>query len=114
MVVSPKTDTLTRLNRIRKAAKEKEAGIGWRAWIFATDGDKLAGVLSEFVVDKTKYLTRAEVARRLGVSPVVVERVAIRNGVKIWQVPGHSRKWFDRRDVETLLAAADVSTGARA
>lgn len=60
-------------------------------------------------MDKSKFLSRAAAARMLGVSPAVIERVAAHNGVKVWQVPGHSRKWFRRADVERLLAAADLA-----
>lgn len=65
-------------------------------------------------MDKSQFFSRAQSARMLGVSPAVIERVALLNGVKVWQVPGHSRKWFRRADVERLLAAADLATGARA
>lgn len=60
-------------------------------------------------MDKTQFFSRAQAARMLGVSPAVIERIAAHNGVKVWQVPGHSRKWFRRADVERLLAAADVA-----
>lgn len=65
-------------------------------------------------MDKAKFFTRAETARKLGVSSIMVERVAARNGVKVWQVPGHNRKWFDRADVERLMAAAETSRKADA
>jgi hypothetical protein len=64
-------------------------------------------------MDRTKYLSRAAAARALGVKASTFERLAAKHNIRTFQVPGHCRKWFDRRDVETLLAAA-VGTGARA
>jgi hypothetical protein len=62
----------------------------------------------------SNLMSRAEAARTLRLSPHVWDKLAEQHGIRTFQVPGHSRKWFDRRDVENLLAAAAVSTGARA
>lgn len=61
-----------------------------------------------------ELVSRAEAARMLRLSPHVWDRLAAKHGVRTFQVPGHSRKWFDRRDVENLLDAAVVATEARA
>lgn len=58
------------------------------------------------MIDKTKFISRAAAARMLRVTVNTVERLAARNGIEVWQVPGHSRKWFRRADVEQLVAAA--------
>jgi hypothetical protein len=69
-------------------------------------------------VSYSTLMSRAEAARRLRLSPQVWERLAAKHGIRTFQVPGHSRKWFYRQDVEKLLAAADigaeVATEARA
>lgn len=57
-------------------------------------------------MDRTKYLSRAAAARALGVKASTVDRLATKHNIRTFQVPGHCRKWFDRRDVEALLAAA--------
>lgn len=57
-------------------------------------------------MDRTKFISRAAAARMLGVTAITVELIAERNKIEVWQVPGHSRKWFRRADVERLVAAA--------
>lgn len=64
-------------------------------------------------MNKSDFLTRAKTARMLGVSPGYVDRFAQINGIRVWQLPGHNRRWFRRDDVERVIAAA-ADMGARA
>jgi hypothetical protein len=65
------------------------------------------------MVSRSNLMSRAEAARMLRLSPRVWDRIAAKNGIRTFQVPGHSRKWFHRSDVETLLAAADIGAAVR-
>jgi DNA-binding transcriptional MerR regulator len=52
------------------------------------------------------HISRAEAARTLRVSPRLLDKLAAKNGIRTFQVPGHNRRWFDRKDVEKLAAVA--------
>lgn len=60
------------------------------------------------------YISRRQAAQALKVTTATLDKLATKHGIRTFQVPGHSRKWFDRQDVENLLAAAEVSQNADA
>lgn len=65
-------------------------------------------------MDRSTFCTRAEAARILGLTPRLIDKIATRNGLSLYRVPGHSRGYYRRSEVQRLLAAADVGSAVRA
>jgi hypothetical protein len=59
------------------------------------------------------HLSRRQAAMILGVIPPTLDKLAAMHGLTIRQIPGHSRRYFVRTEVEAL-AAKSFATGARA
>ena len=53
----------------------------------------------------TLYSRRAA-AMALGVHPDTLDKIAATNKLKVWQIPGHSRKFFAKADIDRLVAAS--------
>lgn len=58
-------------------------------------------------------LSRRQAAMILGVIPPTLDKLAAMHGLTISQIPGHSRRYFLRSEVEAL-AAKSFATEARA
>jgi len=52
------------------------------------------------------YLSRRKAAQVLRVAPATLDRLVGVLGIRTFQVPGHSRRWINRHDVEKLAAGA--------
>jgi len=59
------------------------------------------------------HLSRRQAAMILGVIPPTLDRLATMHGLTVRQIPGHSRRYFVRTEVEAL-AAKSLATEARA
>lgn len=64
-------------------------------------------------MDRVTYCTRAEAARILGLTPRLIDKIATRNGLSLYRVPGHVRGYYRRAEIQRLLAAADVGAAVR-
>jgi hypothetical protein len=53
-----------------------------------------------------EYLSRRQAAHALKVAPPTLDRLVKQLGIRTFQVPGHSRQWINREDVEKLIADA--------
>lgn len=60
-----------------------------------------------------QFYSHHAAARALGVSPYSMTKLARLHGLTIRQIPGHSRRYFVRAEIEALAAKAFI-TGARA
>lgn len=64
-------------------------------------------------MDRSTYCSRAEAARILGLTPRLIDKIATRNGLIPYRVPGHSRAYYRRAEIQRLLAAADIGAAVR-
>lgn len=62
---------------------------------------------------QTMRLSRRQAAMILGVIPPTLDKLAAMHGLTICQIPGHSRRYFLRSEIEAL-AAKSITTEARA
>lgn len=57
-------------------------------------------------MDRKEFCSRAEAARILGLTPRLIDKIATRNGLTPYRVPGHSRAYYRRKDIVFLRSAA--------
>ena len=65
-------------------------------------------------MDRKVYLSYTAAAKRLGVGIRLVPKIAEMHNLKVWRIPGHTRAYLLREEVEALAAKALGTTGARA
>jgi hypothetical protein len=63
--------------------------------------------------ERSELVSRREAARLLGCAATTVDKIAIRNGLRIRQIPGHNRKFLYRSELFALLATADIGAAVR-
>lgn len=61
----------------------------------------------EVVMNREDFIPKIQAARILGVASRSVEPICTKNRVKVWQIPGHSRRLYYKADVMNLVALAD-------
>lgn len=52
--------------------------------------------------DKTKYFTRRQAARVLGVTTASLGKIADAAGIRRHRLPGHSREYLDKQAIQRL------------
>lgn len=58
-------------------------------------------------MQKSNFISRVAAARLLGVAPKSVDTICQKNHVKVWQIPGHTRRLYSKPDLLNLISMAD-------
>jgi hypothetical protein len=65
-------------------------------------------------VNKTDFVPKIQASRILGVAIRSVDPICKKNRVKVWQLPGHTRKLYSKSDLLNLIYMADIGAEASA
>lgn len=52
------------------------------------------------------FVTKKEAQQILGVGERSVEPICQKNNIRVWQVPGHTRRFYSKADLLNLVSAA--------
>lgn len=62
--------------------------------------------------NRSTLYSRRAAAMVLGVHPETLDKIAAANKLKVWQIPGHSRKFYAKVDIDRLVAATMTTATA--
>lgn len=58
-------------------------------------------------MNRNDFVSKKQAARLLGVGFRSVDSICSRNRVKVWQLPGHTRRLYSKADLLNLISLAD-------
>lgn len=59
-------------------------------------------------MNRDRFMSRREAAQRLGVAYPTTDKLLAKNGIKPQRLPNHSRVWYPRNEVMTLVSAFET------
>ena len=65
-------------------------------------------------MDRKDFVSKKQAARVLGVAFRTVDRICTKNQVRVWQLPNHSRRLYNKADLMAMLSVADLGAAVSA